>query len=263
MKSDCREILENLTGKQNILFVKRGNVAIRMALKFARKLGHDKALLQDQGGWLTFKQFGDKEKLEIIELKTDYGIFSPEALDNYSDCVLLINSLPGYFALQEMEEVAKICKEKNILLINDITGSIGTKQAFFGDIVLGSFGSAKPVNLGNGGFIATDNKEFLSFFEEKNPDYEIDFNYLLEKLNGLDKHLEIYKQVREKVLSDLKDYDIIHKDKYGINVIVKFRSEQEKEKLINYCDKENLEYTLCPREIRVMENAVSIEVKRL
>ena len=48
----------------------------------------------------------------------------------------------------------------------------------------------------------------------------------------------------------------------GHNVIVKFNTDEEKEKIINYCDKNELEYTLCPRYIRVEENAVSIEVKR-
>jgi len=36
----------------------------------------------------------------------------------------------------------------------------------------------------------------------------------------------------------------------------------ERERLINYCNNEKLEYTLCPRSIRVKERAVCIEVKR-
>ena len=40
-------------------------------------------------------------------------------------------------------------------------------------------------------------------------------------------------------------------------------NDEEKDKIIKYCKENNYEYTLCPRYIRVNENAVSIEVKRL
>ncbi|MBI4141867.1 hypothetical protein HY484_03010, partial [Candidatus Woesearchaeota archaeon] len=43
---------------------------------------------------------------------------------------------------------------------------------------------------------------------------------------------------------------------------VKFNNEQEKQQLIDYCNKNKYEYTLCPRYIRVMDNAISIEVKK-
>jgi len=63
--------------------------------------------------------------------------------------------------------------------------------------------------------------------------------------------------------SCVKQENIIHKDSKGINVIIRFSSDTEKERLINYCDKNNLEHTLCPRYIRVNVDALSIEVKRL
>ena len=59
----------------------------------------------------------------------------------------------------------------------------------------------------------------------------------------------------------LKDFDIIQSN--GINVIVKFNNAEEKLKLIDYCKLYGYEFTLCPRYIRVLEDAISIEVKRL
>ena len=56
--------------------------------------------------------------------------------------------------------------------------------------------------------------------------------------------------------------DIIHADKKGINVVIKFRNEAEKKRIIYYCDKNNYQYTECPRYKRVNCNAISIEVKR-
>ena len=262
MKDKCASILKDLTGKKFILFVKRGNTAIRLSLKLVKRLGYKIVLMQDQGGWLTYTRFCTKEKLEPVELGTDYGILKSKTLRDYSGCALLMHSMPAYAALQNMKLFERVCKEQKIFLINDISGSIGTPQASRGDIIFGSFGDDKPVNLGHGGFIATDNYEFFEVLEKKNPEYRIDFDTLLKRLNNLNQRLNYYKLIRERVLDDLKDYDIIHREKQGINVIIRYYSERERERLINYCNNEKLEYTLCPRAIRVKERAVCIEIKR-
>jgi len=72
-----------------------------------------------------------------------------------------------------------------------------------------------------------------------------------------------FDSVRKKVINDLKDFKIIHKEKKGINVVVKYHNEREKERVIDYCKSKNLEYVLCPNYIKVNERAVSIEIKRL
>ncbi|MBW2991213.1 hypothetical protein KY348_05930 [Candidatus Woesearchaeota archaeon] len=262
MKERCESILKDLTGKKFILFVKRGNTAIRLALKLVKRLGYKKVLMQDQGGWLTYKSSCKKEKLEPVELGTHYGMIRYTTIKYYSDCALLMNSMPGYHALQTMKLFEKVCKEQKIFLINDATGSIGTPQAETGDVIFGSLGDDKPINLGHGGFIATDKYEHLKFLQENNPEYKIDFELLLKRLNNLNKRLNYYRLTRNKILDDLKDYDIIHSNRQGINVIVRYYTERERERLINYCNNEKLEYTICPRAIRVKERAVCIEVKR-
>jgi hypothetical protein len=260
----CESRLKELTGKKHISFVKRGNVAIRQALKLAKHLGYERILIQNQGGWLTYKHFCKKEKLLCIELKTDFGLLNPSELEDYTDSALLINSMPGYSALQDMKEIMRVCKENKIFVINDASGSIGTAQAEKGDIIFASFAKDKPVNiLGHGGFVAFDNADFIKEIAKGNPPFDIDFSELFKRLSGLSKRLEHYQVLRNKVLEDLKDYDIIHKDKQGINVIARFYSELERERLINYCSQENLEFTVCPRDIRVKANAISIEIKRL
>jgi hypothetical protein len=271
MKDQCAEILKNLTGKQFVLFVQRGNAAIRLALKLAKSLGYNKVLLQDQGGWITYRQFCKKEKLEFSDIKTDYGIVELSTIKHYSGCVLLINSMPAYAALQGMREITRVCMKQNNFIINDASGSIGTEEAKYGDIILGSFAIDKPVNInGHGGFIATNNKEYFDFLEKNNPTFEIDFIGLLGKLNNLNKRLCELKLIRNKLIQELEATEfankIIHKEKKdygeGINLIVKFESEKQKEKLIKLAEKENLEFTLCPRDIRVNERAVSFEIKR-
>ena len=140
------------------------------------------------------------------------------------------------------------------------------------DIIVASFGKWKPINLGYGGFISTDTKKFLDI----DPELWLTFRFLPEFEAGLLAKLANLDARREKLLAEcakLKSElvksgiasvsDIIHRDKAGLNVIVKFGSDAEKEKIINHCRKSGYEFTLCPRYIRVMDRAVSIEIKRL
>ena len=61
----------------------------------------------------------------------------------------------------------------------------------------------------------------------------------------------------------MTEYDIIHPESESLVVVIGFKDSEEKENIINYCRKNNYEYTLCPRYIRIGRDAVSIEVKRL
>ncbi len=255
---EVQEKLQELTGKKNIKLVESGDHAILSVLKFMKKSGKEKVLMQDQGGWLTYRDYAKKAGLEKIELKTDYGILDFEDLKQKADekSFVLVNSLNGYFSEQPMEIISEICAERNCLLVNDVSGSIGTELAKVGDVIIGSFGRDKPVNLHYGGFIAYDKGEF---------DGEFDSSKLAALSEELDKLFA--KQLRWnglhwKIKADLKDLDIVHKDMAGINVVIKFSSKDEKEKILKYCEENDLPHTLCPRYIRVNCDAVSIEVKR-
>jgi len=255
---DVIEKLKELTGKDQIKLVESGDHAILSVLKFCKKQGKEKVLIQDQGGWLTYRDYPKKAGLEKVELKTDYGIIDLDDLRAKADekSVLLVNSLNGYFSEQPMFEIAKICAEKNCLLVNDISGSIGMDSGKIGDVLLGSFGRDKPINLHYGGFVAFDFGEFEGEFDESK------LKELDEKLDELFARQLRWDGMHWKIKADLKDLDIIHKDKPGINVVVKFSNEDEKKKIIDYCDANKLAYTICPRYIRVNCDAVSIEVKR-
>lgn len=255
--------LKSLTGKEFVMLTERGNKSIALTLKIAKSVGKKKILLQDQGGWITYKQFADKNKLQIIELKTDSGVLIENELLTKadSDSVLLFNSMPAYSFLEDMKTIYSIAEEKGCLLINDASGSLGTKESKVGDIILGSFGEGKPVNLDYGGFIATGNEdiynEFKGSFDEKM------LPKLEKALDELPERLKMFQKVRKTILTDLEDYDIVHKEVPGINVIIRFSDEKTKKEITDYCDKNNLPYTECPRYIRIKENAISVEVKRL
>jgi hypothetical protein len=246
-----KNLLKKLTNKKNIFLVDRGDTAIKLSLQAINK---EKILIQDQGGWLSYQKLPN-----IIYLKTNYGILDLNDLKNKisKDSVLLINSLSGYFAQQPMKEIYKICKQKSCLIINDVSGSIGTSIAKYGDIIIGSFGKWKPINLEYGGFIATNlDLKFNENFDDK---YLQD---LYNKIKDLPNRLKKLYNITNRIKKDLKNHKIIYKNHKSLVVIVKFKNEQEKNIIIDYCKNNNLQFTLCPKYIRVNEQAISIEVKR-
>jgi hypothetical protein len=266
MKEECIAILRKLTGKDHIYFTDRGNTSILLTLKLAQSVGKRRLIIQDQGGWLTYKDFGKKLKFEFVELKTDHGLVRLDDLRGSCDpgSVFLLNSMPGYFCMvNEIGKIADICKKNGTLMINDASGSIGTDDARYGDLVIGSFGKDKPVEVQYGGFISTEEKSYVGFFEKMDTRKPKEFYAdLLPRLNGLPARRTELLTLASKIKSDLKGSDIINRDSPGFNVIVKYKNENEKQDIIGYCNRESLEYTMCPRYIRVLDTAVSIEVKR-
>lgn len=251
MIEEIKEYLRNLLNKNNIYLYKNGSTAIKRAIKILNK---EKVLIPDQGGWLTYLTFKNH-----IKLKTKYGLLDIEDLKIKADknSVLLINSLPAYIIEQPMEEIIKLCKERNCLVVNDIAGSIGLDVAKSGDILVGSFGKWKLVNLGYGGFIATDlNLSLQDEIEQEK------LQGAIKKLKEIPERLSYLKSIIKKVKQDLSKFDIIHRDYDGLVVILKYKNEGEKNKIVKYCKNNNIQYTECPRYIRVNEKAISIEVKR-
>ena len=273
--SDIKQIvvkrLEGLTRHGYVKLTNSGNSAIFLAFYIAKKNGKKTILIPDQGGWLTYKTFPEILGLNIVEVKTDYGIIDLADLKRKADknSALIIASIAGYVAEQSLEEISKICKQKDCLLIEDASGAIGHKvlcNGNYSDIIVGSFGKWKPVNLCYGGFISTNNKDFLNIDPElfiMFRFHEVFYGQLLKKLDKAEERRRFFYSVCNKIKSDLKGFDMVHKEGKGLNVVVKFKNKSEKEKLIKYCKENNYEYTICPRYIRVLDDAVSIEVKRL
>lgn len=263
VKTNSKKKLQELTETKELIFTKRGNKAIEQALKIAKNEGKTKLLIPDQGGWITYKPLGEKLKFEIIELKTDYGLIDSLDIDLHTDekTVLLINSLAGYFAEQPMEKIEETCKRKNTLVINDVSGSIGTDLAKYGDIIVGSFGRWKPIWVGEGGFIAVKDKQLIQDIEID--ETIIDDKKLEENIDKLPQRLAQLHMIVKKIKKDLEQFTILHRQHTGLNVIVAVGTTEEKQKVINYCEINNYEFTICPRDIRVMCDAISIEVKRI
>ncbi|MBS3135871.1 DegT/DnrJ/EryC1/StrS family aminotransferase [Candidatus Woesearchaeota archaeon] len=265
MKDKAIQLLKGYTGKGRIYLAQRGNKALQVSLRISAALGKKKCVVPDQGGWITYLQYPEQMKMELVKFPTNDGIAIPDMLSRELDesAVVIITSFAGYFAEQPMGLIYSIAKQKNALLINDASGSIGTEAAKIGDIIVGSFGEGKPVNLGYGGFIAFDNiKVEDSMFDS----LTFDLGYtdrLATRLGALPDKLKMYERHRIKIIADLSGMEVIHPSRRGINCVVAFKDDAERERIINYCGKNDYSFTECPRYIRVNRDAISIEVKRL
>jgi hypothetical protein len=245
-----KKILSDLTGKKNVFIVRRGNIAIRDSLKIAKSKGYKKIFIQDQGGWMTYAPFSEKLKFNLYYIKTDYGLIKQD----FFDSILLINTMPGYSHYQNPEDI----KTEKCIIINDISGSIGTELSKYGDIIFGSFGNDKPIDFGKKGFIATDYDVSIEESDLTGEEAEI----LIDKFKNLDKRLNYLRSINKKIKEKLKKFNIIHPNLEGINVLIKTSNESEKQEIMDFCEKNKYEYTICPRYIRMNQEGISIEVKR-
>lgn len=271
MTGEAKELLKELTGHSMVELTSRGNTAIFAALYCARKLRPGKkVLIPDQGGWLSYRKYPRMLELEPVEIGTDSGVIDPGTLREHlkGACVVLYANPAGYFAEQDIEGIYEACRGECTVIL-DVTGCIGDRELCDGrhaDIIVGSFGRWKPVNLGYGGFVSFRDKGMHDVPREIFNTTEFDES----KLEELKRHLEslpdrtaMFRSVQAKVKKELGKYEIIHSGKRGINVVARFRDQDEKRELIDYCESNKYEYTLCPRYIRVNCDAVSIELKRL
>jgi hypothetical protein len=260
------EFIQKYTGHKYVKLTSRGNSAIFAAMYCCRRLSHNnKVLVPDQGGWLTYLNHPKKLEMETVQIKTDYGIIDIKDLKNNLDgASLLIYSNPaGYFAEQPIKKIYKLCTKKGVRVILDVSGCIGTEMCDgrYADLTIASFGKWKPINVGYGGEISALKKDYLT----NDLSVQFDKSYLrplAEKLQYAQDRYQLFQEHVERIKEDLRDFNILHRDKKGINVIVGYKEDAEKEKLIEYCKSHHYEYTECPRYIRVNSPAISIEVKR-
>ncbi len=243
----------------------RGNAAIRLALRLMRGAGKSVLYLQNQGGWMTYAPFGKREGFTVKRLPTEDGVLDGEGLAGAKDGVLLLNSLPGYHRLQDMGLVMGHARESDLLVINDITGSLPYPEARKGHLLVGSLNHGKPLAVGKGGFAASADPAFAALLD-KEPDEPHDAGDLLaESVRTLPQRLEKVMGIKRALLEDLRTLvpatDLLT-DSHGYNIIIPFHDRLLREKLIGYCTTKSIPWTECPREIRIMRPAISLEIKR-
>ncbi|MBI2330368.1 aminotransferase class I/II-fold pyridoxal phosphate-dependent enzyme [Candidatus Daviesbacteria bacterium] len=158
---------EKFDGKTLLLY--KGRQAIEIALKL---LDLPKTSVVAINGFTCFAVYqaviNAGLSVDYIDIEKGDLNFSPNQLRNKLKGnpdikVIIIQNTLGYPA--QVEEIATICKENNIILIEDLAHSVGGK---FGDFVALSFSQDKLIDAISGGALICKNKKYnFDNLEEK------------------------------------------------------------------------------------------------
>ncbi|MFH1638443.1 MAG: hypothetical protein ABIB71_08510 [Candidatus Woesearchaeota archaeon] len=260
------EVLKRIkkhSGHKNIRIVNRGNAAVFCALMVAKRINpRPYVLIPDQGGLTCYKKCPSFYNFAVKEVKTNYGIIDIEDLKLHAKTAsaLLYPAMAGYFAMQEVKSICKACRNAGCLVIMDVSACFPHKKLCkgkFADLLTCGFSHGEAVNYGYGGFVSSIKPEYLDAAKDAFSLFKVHPQLTKEIMPFISpKRVEGLVLLAEKVKKDLKKYDILHKDRKGINVVVKFTPD-----IIGYCQKKGYKYNLCPSYSRVNEKAISIELK--
>ena len=283
----AEEKLVSMTNHSYAKLVNSGNAAILSAMNSI----DGAILIPDQGAWNGFKQIAKFLNKDLITVKTNKGLID---LDNLNESIiqssdnnlidldddnkpaLFLTSFAAYTAEQDLKAICDFAHKNNILVVEDASGAIGDYEnrlanGNYSDIIIGSTGSPKIVNVEDGGFITTNNN---SIFEKSSLILKTSkasnitacgiYNELDFATENLKKTVDACSYLKE-MIGDETNSNVYHNDKRGINVII----EAEDPKSLSY--KLRQEFVLdshgmitkCPNYNRLKEKAVAIEIKNL
>ncbi len=269
--SEAREHLQRsiqqLTRHPFSQLTTRGDAAIKAALTLIPP--NTTLLIPEEGGWLSYHKIPREKKIPFLEVHCSAATIDladlQDKLTHHSCGAFLYQNPGGYFAEQPMKEIYDLCSRHGCLVIVDASGGIGTSlcDGRYADIIVGSFGEWKLVEAGKGGFISWKSAQHTEKLNLPQLADEEVVTTICKELQTLPQRISFLLQRREKIINDLSAFTILHPADQGFVVVLAYSSEEEKEKIINYCRNNQLEWTECPRYIRVKRPAISIEVKRL
>ncbi|WP_458406193.1 DegT/DnrJ/EryC1/StrS family aminotransferase [Methanobrevibacter sp.] len=264
----CVEKVNALTGKQHVRITSSGNNSIFIALSAV----DGDVIVPDQGGWHGFKQIAKFLGKNLITVKTDDGLINTDYLDELeinNNSAIIFTSFAAYTAEQDVKEINRYCKNNGILTIEDASAGIGDSQGNLGcrsDVVLASTGSPKIINVGSGGFIASDNDEIFkktSLPQKLSKTTNIICSGIDNELDNVSGKLEVSLNATEHVKKHIPD--TLHSSKRGLNVIIPHDNAKSicwdlKKTLTT--DKSGM-ITVCPNYNRVKQKAICVEIKNL
>ncbi len=267
-EESCIAKIRDLTTKEHVKMTSSGNNSIFIALSAIT----GDIIIPDQGGWHGFKQIAKFLDKNIVTLKTDAGLINADYLDELEiseGSALIFTSFAGYTAEQDIRSIVSYCKDNSITTIEDASAGIGDSENRLGcrsDIILASTGSPKIINVGSGGFIATNDDDVFkrtSLPQKLSKTTEIICSGIDNEIDNVSKNLQVSLNATEHVKKHIPN--TLHADKRGINVIIPHENSKSicwdlKKTLTT--DKSGI-VTTCPNYNRVKQKAICIEIKNL
>ena len=232
--------IKSITNSKNAICVNsNGSGLVALLLIYKEYYGRTDVMIQSNTmyGVKTMTKTAGYNLVDIIDcqLETLMPSFNDlkKAINNYKGeakkLVIMLSDIGGIIN-PDIEKIAKFCKEKNIILIEDSAHSFGATlnkkfSGTFGNAGVYSYYSTKAIFAGEGGIVVTDNdnignlmKDFIAYdrFKQK---MEIGCNIRLSELQAL------------MIYSVVKEYQQIIKNKFQIA-----------EKYSNACKSFNIKY---------------------
>ena len=273
----CVDSVEDVLGSGDTYILNSANSCL---LAVAEAVD-DCVLVCDQGGWNGFIKSCEVFGKKVGYLPTDDGLINIERLRVYledSDVKsLYVTSLAGYTAKQPLDGIKKLCDVHDVLLILDISGSVGDESVYeYGDILIFSTGSPKIVNIENGGIIhnRTDriqlNRHMLKSLKADNITCAGISHEIGKAREIYEKTAKANKYLKDRLMKELEencDYTVIHPEHEGLNVMITTPSKGMAKKLA-YNIRQNLEttgniITTGPQYNRIKKASIIIETKNL
>ena len=269
MKDQVLKELRQLTKHEHVAVINRGNAGVFLSILQAT----GPILGPKEGGWITYESIAQSLGKEYIHVETaaakiDLDDLKVKVESAGKGSLFIYHSNAAYSVAQDTKAIYDVCHAAGVLVAMDASGAIGTElcNGHHADILFASFGRWKLIENKEGAMVSVADKVR---FKNMKPllqavSFEGDFAQLLQRINELPKRIEFLLAQSQQVIKGLQKHKILNKDeKYPFVVIVPFENEIDRLKIAAFCTKNKLEYTQCPREIRVMQDAISIEVKRL
>ncbi|AUB61307.1 cell wall biogenesis protein [Methanobacterium subterraneum] len=270
-KKTAEESIKKITNHEHARVLGSGNAAIMAAMSTMK----GSVMIPDQGGWSGFQKIAEFYGLEVVHIPTVMGVIQPETLEEHlktkSPESLFLTSFAGYMVEQPVKDIYEICEDNGIILVEDASGSVGDPERNLacGDhshIIVASTGSPKIINLGNGGFISTNNPRIFndaSFILKTLQSSPVTCAGLVEEIKkaplNLIKTIEACEFLKKKIET------VLHPDKRGINIAI----PHDDPKKIGQALRSTLKVegggmiSTCPRYDRMNQPGVCLEIKNL
>lgn len=135
-------------------------------------------------------------------------------IDRYNPVAVFMVHIGGHIAFQ-IEEIAKLCKEKKIVLIEDCAHSHGAswsgkKPGTWGDVGVYSFYATKTISTGEGGMLVSNNRDLIEFAKQYRNYGKFDY-----KVRGLNYRINEFTAAIGCVQIDRLDEIVAWKNNYA------------------------------------------------
>lgn len=147
-------------------------------------------------------------------------------IDNPEDSVFLITHIGGWVN-PDIEGIARLCRQKNITLIEDCAHSLGSTlngkhTGLFGDAGVYSLYATKAIPAGEGGIVVTNDEDLnhkiskFSIYDRFDQELDLGTNIRMSELNALlsfsvlretDSIIENKTKIAEKYMLACKEFD--------------------------------------------------------